>query len=378
MKLGFVINPLAGIGGPVALKGSDGEAIVREALARGAIPQAQERAAAAMKMLASGDYAILTAADDMGEAVLRQLALPCELVYTAPSQSSAQDTKNAVNRFVEQGVDLIVFAGGDGTARDVLDALAGTAEALPVIGIPAGVKIHSAVYALTPEHAGEMLAQLLGGRPMLLQQAEVMDLDEDAFRQGRVQASCYGYLTVPRDDSHMQASKQGGSPQDAGAQEMALADIAAEIIEDMDEDMYYLIGSGSTTAAIMQQLGLENTLLGVDIICNQQLVATDVNAQQIMQLTEDKPLGLVLTVIGGQGHVFGRGNQQLSPELIRRILDQPGGKLNIRIIATADKLRALDNRPMIADTGDADLDRQLAGLYPVTTGYQQHRLYRLQ
>ena len=380
MKIGFLINPVAGIGGAVALKGSDGLAIVHEALARGAKPQAQTRAATAMQVITTGDFSLLTAGGDMGEAVLRRSGLPCEVVYRPQAdETSAEDTKKAVRCFIEQGVDLLVFAGGDGTARDVLDVLVSELNSpVPVIGIPAGVKIHSAVYALSPVHAGELLAQLLQGRPMLLQEAAVMDLDEDAFREGRVQASCYGYLNVPRDDGHMQASKEGGQQGTDDTRVLAQQDIAAEIIENMEEDVYYLIGSGSTTAEIMQQLGLENTLLGVDIICNEQLVASDVSEQEMMRLTEGHPLRLVLTVIGGQGHVFGRGNQQLSPRLIRRILKQPGAKDNIRIIATADKLRALNQRPMIADTGDPELDRQLAGLYPVITGYQQQTLYRLQ
>ena len=379
MKIGFLINPMAGIGGPAALKGSDGEAIVREALARGAKPQAGRRAATAMQALSPGDYTIVTAAGDMGEAVLQQLNLPCEVIYQPSRHSSAEDTKNAVRLFIEQGADLIMFAGGDGTARDVLDVLSTELNSrVPVIGIPAGVKIHSAVYALTPAHAGELLAQVLAGAPLLLQEARVMDLDEEAFRAGRVQASCYGYLNIPQDDSHMQLSKESSRQGAAEDVEAVLQDIAADIIETMQEDVYYLIGSGSTTAAVMQQLGLENTLLGVDIVCNEALIASDVSADDILQLTEDRPVELVVTVIGGQGHVFGRGNQQLSPRLIRRILAQPGGKQNIRIIATPDKLRTLQRRAMIADTGDVELDRQLAGLYPVLTGYQQHNLYRLQ
>jgi predicted polyphosphate/ATP-dependent NAD kinase len=383
MKIGFVINPFAGIGGAVALKGSDGKATVEQALARGAVPQAENRALLAMqtmmlKTAIDEDTRFYCAANNMGENVLHKLALPYDVVYQGEQQSSAADTKNVIARFVEQGVDLIVFAGGDGTARDVLDALGdafGNARdeplqsSIPVVGIPAGVKIHSAVYALTPIYAGELIALLIEGEAMTLHQSQVMDLDEEAFRQGQVKAQCYGYLSVPVDDTRMQLIKQGG----LNHHEIAVQDIASDIIEAMEEDVFYLIASGSTTAEIMNQLILDNTLLGIDIVYNQQLVASDVDESTILKIIKNQPVKIVVTVIGGQGHVFGRGNQQLSAQVIRQV-----GRENIIIIATNEKLRSLDKRPMICDTGDSDLDKQLAGLYSVITGYQQKTLYRLQ
>jgi predicted polyphosphate/ATP-dependent NAD kinase len=377
MRLGFVINPLAGIGGSVALKGSDGKDIVELALSRGASLRAETRASVALQEISqqavSHDIIFLTAAGAMGEDVLLSHELPCEVIYEAGERTTADDTKNVVRRFVELGVDLVVFAGGDGTARDVLDAMdiPGSGDlkpSIPVIGIPAGVKIHSAVYAVTPSRAGELMNLLLSGEPMSVHEAEVMDLDEDAFRQGQVNSRCYGYLPVPVDDTRMQVMKQGS----LNHHEIALQDIAAEIIETMEQDVYYLIGSGSSTAEIMRQLSLQNTLLGVDIVYNHELVASDVDEQTILNVINDHPSKIVVTAIGGQGHVFGRGNQQFSPKVIRKV----GGE-NIIIIATNEKLRSLDKRPMILDTGDADLDKQLAGLYSVVTGYQQKTLYRL-
>jgi predicted polyphosphate/ATP-dependent NAD kinase len=380
MKIGFVVNPFAGIGGAVALKGSDGRDIVELALSRGASPQAEVRAATAMKEIVSQKgFAILTAAGGMGENVLRSLTLPCEVVYTATGQSSAEDTKNVIRRFAENQADLIVFAGGDGTARDVLDVLSTELKtSIPVVGIPAGVKIHSAVYAVTPTHAGELIRRLLTGVPMSLHEAKVMDLDEKAFRAGKVIAKCYGYLSVPVDDTRMQITKQGG----LNHNEIALQDIAEDVIEGMEEGIYYLIGSGSTTAEIMNQLDLHNTLLGIDIVCNHELVASDVDEQTILKTINDHPVKIVVTAIGGQGHVFGRGNQQLSAKVINHVISQSGtdksrGKENIIIIATNNKLRSLDNRPMIADTGDSQLDQRLSGLYAVITGYQQKTLYKL-
>ena len=398
MKIGFLVNPLAGIGGSVALKGSDGSDIVEQALSRGAIPQSGARALAALQEVSAGDLppgiSILTAGGDMGENVLADaeptnLGLPCEVVYTsssdslddAQSRTTAEDTRNATLEFIRRGVDFIVFAGGDGTARDVLDAISSnTGTTVPVLGIPAGVKIHSAVYAVSPKHAGELLNLILSGQPMSLVEAKVMDLDEQAFREGRVNAKCYGYLSVPVDDTRMQLIKQGG----LNHHEIAVQDIAAEIVESMEDDVYYLIGSGSTTQEIMNQLSLENTLLGVDIVCNGELLASDVDEHMILELIKDHPARIVVTVIGGQGHIFGRGNQQLSARVIRRVINSgsdamngAGEKDNIIIVATNEKLRTLDKRPMIADTGDSRLDKQLAGLYHVITGYQQKTLYRL-
>ena len=372
-----MINPLAGIGGSVALKGSDGEEIVELALSRGASLKAEKRASVALQEISqqavSHDVVIFTAAGSMGENVLASHDLPYKVVYEAGEHTTPADTKNVIHLFVEQGVDLIVFAGGDGTARDVLDAMNEPASSelkssIPVIGIPAGVKIHSAVYAVTPSKAGELISLLLSGVPMSLHEARVMDLDENAFREGQVNARCYGYLSVPVDDTRMQLIKQGG----LNHHEIAVQDIAVDIIETMEPDVFYLIGSGSTTAEIMNQLSLENTLLGIDIVYNQQLIASDVDEQTILKTIKNHPAKIVVTTIGGQGHVFGRGNQQLSAKVIRQV-----GQENIIIVATNEKLRSLDKRPMISDTGDSELDKQLAGLYPVVTGYQQKTLYRL-
>jgi len=370
MKLGFVVNPFAGIGGSVALKGSDGADIVEQAFSRGASPQAEKRATVAMQEISSEKgFSVFTAAATMGENVLHALDLPCEVIYTADKTTSVDDTKKLVRLFVEKKVDLIVFAGGDGTARDVLDVLSSELNiSIPVIGIPAGVKIHSAVYAVTPSRAGELINLVLSGEPMSLHDAQVMDLDEQAFREGTVNAKCYGYLPVPVDDTRMQLIKQGG----LNHQEIALQDIASDVIETMEQDVFYIIGSGSTTAEIMNQLFLPNTLLGIDIICNQELIANDVDEQTILKTIKKHPAKIVVTIIGGQGHIFGRGNQQLSADVINTV-----GSDNIIIIGSNEKLRSLEKRPMIADTGDADLDKELAGLYSVVTGYQQKTLYRL-
>ena len=370
MKIALLVNPLAGIGGSVALKGSDGDDIIEQALARGAVCRAGERARQALSAVAGlADCEIYTVSGPMGQDVLDRLGTDYHIACSAGGHTSAADTRAAIRAFMACGVDLIIFAGGDGTARDVHDTLAGSPGCdTPVIGIPAGVKIHSAVYAVTPKDAGELIQLILSGIPMTLHEAEVMDLDEDAFREGRVVAKCYGYLRVPVDDMRMQVTKEGGINHEA----VALQEIAEELAETMEDGVCYLVGSGSTTAAIMDHLGLENTLLGIDIVKDGSLLASDVSERQILDVIGQGPAKIIVTIIGGQGHVFGRGNQQLSPDVIRRT-----GRDNIIIVATNEKLRSLHGRAMIADTGDAGLDDALSGLYPVVTGYQQLTLYRM-
>lgn len=362
---GLVINPFSGIGGAVALKGSDGAEVRAEALARGAVPKSQKRAQEALAELQNQAENIhwLTVQGNMGEQVLIQLGYSHEVVYqAAESQTEAIDTQGAIQAFLDKGVDLIVFAGGDGTARDVYGAFVTNRHPdTPVVGIPAGVKIHSGVYAVTPKAAGKVLEQLVTGQLTTLRGADVMDIDEEAFRQGTVRAKRFGELMVPSELEYMQAVKIGGVESD----ELVLADIAADIVEGMDDDALYIIGSGSTVQAVMEELQLDNTLLGVDLVADGELVASDVTAQDILeQMKNYQQVYLVITLIGGQGHIFGRGNQQLSPEIVRQV-----PKTNILVVATKEKLEALEGRPLITDTGDAALDKQLAGLIAVTTGY---------
>lgn len=372
-RLGLIINPVAGMGGAVALKGSDGDAIYQQARQLGARPQAQARTRDALQQIQpyAEQLIIYTAAHDMGEDLCRDMGFQVEVVAdNTAGDTHGEDTEKTVQQLMDRGIDLLVFAGGDGTARNIFHALQqmDKAESIPVIGIPAGCKIHSAVYAVTPHHAGELLALLIKGRPLTLQSASVMDIDEDAFRHDVVKAKRYGELQVPAESQYMQNMKEGG----VAHGELVLQDIAAYIIETMEDDTLYLIGSGSTPRAIMDELHLESTLLGVDAIKNHQLVAKDLNEQQILSLLENNRAKIIITIIGGQGHLFGRGNQQLSPAVIRAV-----GKDNIIVIATPEKLHALDGRPLRVDTGDEQLNQSLSGMIPVITGYDHLNLYRV-
>ncbi len=373
MKIGLLINPLAGIGGPVGLKGSDGEAVVREALSLGARRRAGQRALTALRAIGDEPVDWHCASGPMGQDCLREIGQSCRVVYRVSGETGAEDTLKTVDAMCRRDIDLLVFAGGDGTARDVLDGLRRNHRemTLPVVGIPAGCKIHSAVYAVTPEKAGESIRRLLAEGGVNQREAAVMDLDEVAFRHGQVKSRCYGYLTIPADDPCMQASKQGGIEDEAGSRE----EIAAEVVDNLDADTLYIIGSGSTTAAIMETMGLDGTLLGVDVVLNRQLVASDVDERTLLALLErhqPKPVRMIVTVIGGQGHVFGRGNQQLSADVIRRV-----GRHNVILVASRKKLGTLRQGRLIVDTGDSELDKRFDGLVSVITGYQQKTLMKI-
>ena len=367
-NLGLVINPIAGIGGSVALKGSDGEGIAEQAIALGATAKSNARASLALDILLpyKDNITIYTVSGDMGESSAKALGFTTKVIHEVESEiTSERDTEQAVTKLITQDIDLLLFAGGDGTARNVCHIVEGK---FPVLGIPAGCKIHSGVYAITPKAAGRVVELMITNQLVSLTDADVMDIDESLFRQGIVKAKRYGEMQVPSELRYIQAVKSGGKESD----ELVLQDIAADVISKMDDELF-VIGSGSTTAFVMEELALENTLLGVDAVQEQELVASDLTEPklwQLIQMYQQGQVKLVITLIGGQGHIFGRGNQQLSPRVIRAI-----GKDNIYIIATKTKLNALDARPLITDTGDSELDMELSGYLPVITGYNDQVLY---
>ncbi|NCP63806.1 MAG: ATP-NAD kinase family protein [Paraglaciecola sp.] len=369
-KLGLIINPYAGIGGALALKGSDGAQIRAQALAMGASKNAPLRSQLALQeILPLKDHiTFYVVAGEMGEDLVKHLGFHYTVVHRpSQQQTEALDTELAAQAMLDANVDLLLFAGGDGTARNVCSVVN---EQLPVLGIPAGCKIHSGVYAITPQAAGRVLKKVISGELVSLNQAEVRDIDETLLREGRVNARQFGEMQVPTELQYIQAVKMGGRESD----ELVLADIAAHVIELMDHfpDHYFVMGSGSTVDFVMQELGLNNTLLGVDVVLAGRLVASDVTANELLSLTADKPCKVVLTLIGGQGHILGRGNQQLSPAFISRI-----GKENMLVIASKTKLASLNGRPLISDSGDSQLDEQLAGRMAIITGYHDQVLYPL-
>jgi predicted polyphosphate/ATP-dependent NAD kinase len=366
-RIGLIVNPLAGIGGRVGLKGSDGVETQRRALELGAIPESLHRATLSLIPLLGlrGTLEVVTFPREMGETSAREAGFTPKVIGEIHSGSTtAEDTRRAVNKMSALRVGLILFAGGDGTARDVCSAIPAQ---FPCLGIPAGVKIHSAVYATNPKHAGELAGMYLKGRARL-REAEVLDLDEDAYRAGRISTRLYGTLHVPYRPLLLQNQK-APSPASEGRQAEA---IAADVVEQLQAGVAYILGPGTTTRAIAQALTVEKTLVGVDVVRDGRLMAKDVTQEQLLNLTETMPARIIVTPIGGQGFLFGRGNQQIGPEVIRKV-----GRENIIVVSTSDKLRALRLQPLIVDTGDPEVDALLAGYFSVVTGYKERIVYKV-
>jgi predicted polyphosphate/ATP-dependent NAD kinase len=370
------VNPVAGIGGAVALKGSDGPENVALARARGAVPQARARAERAIRGLAAaaGAIEVLVAPGVMGADLAQAAGLAVTTTGAAVERpTTAQDTRTAAAAIRDSGVELLLFAGGDGTARDIYDAIGGE---LPMVGIPAGVKMHSGVFAPSPEaaaHAGEAFLRL--GSSARLRDADIADVDEQAAREGRVASVLYGAARVP-DLPRLVLPMKAGSRTSPGADLQALCrTVAAEL----EPDTLYLLGPGTTTAAVLAALGLSGTLLGVDAIRNGRLVGTDLTEDELVALLDRNASGghrdevrLVVGLVGGQGVLFGRGNRQLGPDVLRRI----GGD-RVMILSAADKLLALDPPNLWVDTGDRKLDAQLAGYVRVHVGPRQQIVFRV-
>jgi predicted polyphosphate/ATP-dependent NAD kinase len=366
-QLGLIVNPVAGIGGRVGLKGSDGEDIQRKALALGAVPQSLNRAAEALERLCGIEgLRIYTYPGKMGESAATTCGFEPLVIGSIQSEgTTAEDTRRAAQEMLRLNVDLLLFAGGDGTARDISSAIG---DGLPVLGIPAGVKIHSAVFGTNPRSTGDLAAWFLEGRVSSLRDAEVMDIDEDAVRQGIVAAQLYGYLKIPFRRNLVQGLKAASAPGEAAA----MAAIAADVVDRMEDDCLYVIGPGTTTRAITDELGLEKTLIGVDVVENKRLVAVDANEFQLLELISRRRAKIIVTPIGGQGYLFGRGNQQISPRVIEQV-----GRDNIIVVSTTAKIYSLVGRPLLVDTGAEKVDSALSGYISIVTGYNEEMVYRV-
>lgn len=359
-KLGLIINPIAGMGGRVGLKGTDGKEILMEAIRKGATEEAPFLAMQALKELLplGGSLTVLCPSGDMGQNQCEALGLDHYVVYeTETDTTDGEDTIRAAREMEKAGVDLLLFAGGDGTARNIYSAVE---TRIPVLGIPAGVKIHSPVYANTPKKAGQLaLSYFLDTKPTLRLE-EVVDLDEAALRTGQVVTSLFGYLNVPYKHSYLQNKKAPTPLSDWDAQ----GAIALDVIDHMEDNTLYIVGPGTTTKAVLSALDLEGTLMGVDVVRNRRLIAKDCNEAELLALVSAERAKLILTPTGGQGYLLGRGNQQISPAVLKHI-----GKANIMILATDTKLVQQGGRPFQIFTGDRETDLALSGYYKVKTGY---------
>ncbi len=366
--IGFLINPIAGLGGAVGLKGTDGQ--VEEARARGALPRAPGRAMEAVALLSELPIRFISCSGAMGEEVLRNAGVRSyEVVYRESSGlTSADDTIAACRIFFERKVDLVLFCGGDGTARDVYSVLG---DAIPMIGIPAGVKMYSAVFAVTPTAAARIvMSGCKEGGHFLIRDAEVVDVDEEAYRGGELNTHLFGIAKSPYVQGLIQSTKQVFESQD---EERAKTDIAHFIREVMEgtPEILYILGPGSTTAAIAGELDLKKTLLGFDAVKGGELVAADLNEQALLALLKErKQARLVISIIGAQGALLGRGTQQVSPHVIRMI-----GIENIIVVATPQKLS--ETPVVFVDTGDTDLDTAFGDHVSVISGYQIARRIKI-
>jgi predicted polyphosphate/ATP-dependent NAD kinase len=366
-KLGFIVNPIAGIGGRVGLKGSNGTEIVRKAFALGAEPPAPQRAVELLLGLSpvKRKISLITYPREMGEEEATKASFDPKVIGKILSgQTTAEDTKRAAKQMRDLGVDLIVIVGGDGTIRDTYEVLG---ENVPILGVPAGVKMHSAVFSTDPKAAAELVMKFLW-EELPLREAEVMDVDEEAYRAGMVSAKLYGYMLVPYEPSLMPGMKLASLEAEAEAEQQAA--MAKHIVETMEPGVVYLLGPGTTTRAVAEELGEDKTLLGVDVIRDKKIVLRDANEKQILEEIEGKEAKIIVSPIGGQGFIFGRGNQQLSPEVIRHV-----GKDGVWVLATPQKLTT--TRVLRIDTGDAKLDAEFRGYIKVLTGYRQTRMVKV-
>ncbi|MEM3874906.1 MAG: ATP-NAD kinase family protein [Candidatus Bathyarchaeia archaeon] len=369
MKMGFIVNPIAGMGGRVGLKGTDG--VLEEAIARGAKPVSPKRAVEFLQELkesTNGNFIkVITCPGVMGEDEAKEASVGVELLpMKIGAKTTAEDTKRAVELLADAKVDLIVFVGGDGTAKDILDAVEKKRVELPVLGIPSGVKMYSGVFAVNPSDAVEVVLAYARGEAETTE-FEVMDADETAIRSDTFAVRLYGFLKGPFLPMRIQGSKQV-SPETVDEKENQMA-IAKSIVEEMQPNATYILGPGTTVKCIAELLDVPKTVLGVDIYKNGKIVL-DVDEKKILESIEDwQNTWIILSPIGRQGILLGRGNQQISPEIIKRV-----GKSKIIVAATKSKLRDIEGGVLRVDTGDTETDNMLRGYIKVITDYREWRL----
>ena len=354
-RIGLVVNPIAGMGGRVGLKGTDGKVV--EARSRGAEPRAPDRAEAALSALAEvidpADVELVTVGGDMGAAPAGAAGFSPTVLYHPEEPTTAADTERAVRAFCDRGVDLVLFVGGDGTAVDVATVLP-EADGPPVLGVPAGVKVYSGVFAVRPTEAGRITGTFTETEP-----AEINDIDEDAFRGGEVETELRAVVETPVDDRRQDTKQLAGG---------SVAGLVAGVAAEVDPERTYVLGPGSTVGAVAEELGVSGTDLGVDVYRDGTIVVADASERQILDAIGDDPDPVVIvSPTGGQGFVFGRGNQQISPPVIKAA--------TVEVIASRRKLE--ETGALRVDTGDPALDEELRGWHRVRVGRFERRLVEI-
>jgi NAD+ kinase len=353
MHVGVVVNPIAGMGGRVGLKGTDGK--VAEARERGAEPRSPGRAREALAALHdhAPEATVLTYGGEMGETEVRDAGFePVVVGRPDGEETTAADTRAAVRAFLERGVDLVLFVGGDGTAVDVAETVTEADGDTPILGVPAGVKVYSSVFAVTPRAAGRIAADF-----DRTETREVNDIDEDAFRGGEVHTELRALAEVPVAEGMQSAKQLGGG---------SVETLAEAVADEVEAGVTYVLGPGSTVGAVKEALGFEGSPLGVDVWRDGEVLVRDATEREILDTLGEQNV-IVVSPIGGQGFVFGRGNQQLSPAVIRLC--------EIEIVASRRKLD--DVGALRVDTGDPELDDQLRGWRRVRVGRFERHLMKV-
>lgn len=365
-KIGLIVNPIAGMGGKVGLKGTDGKVVLTKALEMGAKKESPRKTVKALKCLAGigSNLSIVTYSGDMGESECLKAGLSPVVIGESGKTTTPEDTERAAEKMMDQGVDLILFSGGDGTARNIYNIVK---DNIPVIGIPCGVKIHSAVFAKNSVDAGMLVMNIYNNTAVNCVEREVMDIDEESLRNDKVKARLYGYMKVPYNKKYIQNLKSGGMVND----DHNLSCIANYVIENMEEDSYYIIGAGTTTRRITTEMNVDYTLLGVDVVYKGELILKDACESDLLVISKNRKCKIIVSPIGGQGFLFGRGNQQISSDVIMNV-----GKENISIISTPEKMIALLGSPLLVDTGDSQMDDYLKGIYKVVVGYDNFYVWK--
>ncbi|MBU0497448.1 MAG: ATP-NAD kinase family protein [Candidatus Thermoplasmatota archaeon] len=372
--IGLIVNPIAGMGGKVGLKGTDG--VVDQAKKLGATPVAADRTNAMLKKFQSFQSSTTpihwyTCEGLMGHDALVAVGFTTDTIVYASrsSETSALDTKKACESLVKNDLDLLLFCGGDGTARDILKAID---KRVPILGIPSGVKMHSAVFGITTAATAKMLAEFIQGR-LTIGDVEIMDLDEERYRKGEWNIRLYGIAKGIIEPTYVQVGKATYESISDNTIKDELAEHITDTMKDNPETLF-LFGSGGTIDYIAEKLYLSNTLLGIDAIYQNKTIATDLNEQQLLTLIKKYPnVKLVLSPIGAQGFILGRGNLQLSSQVIKKI-----GIDNLIIISTPAKLL---HTPIIrVDSGDPQLDKAFTKheFFMVVIGYRLSRVVKIQ
>jgi len=360
--LGLIVNPVAGMGGSVGLKGTDGE-MYKKALALGANPVTPGRTKEVLSNI-KNKVTLLVAPGKMGEQHVEGTDIPYEVVEKVGRNTSAADTKRISKAMLNKGIELLVFVGGDGTARDIFDAIG---SKIPVVAVPSVVKVFSSVFAVSARAAAEMVEAFTGGTDTI--EEEVLDIDEGAFRGGRLASRLYGYLHVPNVKHLLQGAKECSVVTGSAAQDKL--SVAKYVVEDIDGGILYLLGPGTTVKAIADELGVPKTLLGIDAVFQGKAVGIDINEAGILDLfNQYETRKIILTPIGGNGFILGRGNKQFTPDVVKQV-----DKENVVVVATRDKINRLDC--LRVDTGDLDLDSRLSGYIDVIVGYKEKMVVKV-